>query len=351
MNKKRAYWLSQVLGWLFYATFMILGAYIVSSNFRPIMALPIGIEAVFFFAITHTYRLLSKKWGWLQLSATRLMPKMLVSILLMAIPVYFIRVAVSYFSGTYTTSLLSTTNIIGNIIGNLIVLFIWTSLYYAYHYFERYNLSLKYEVAMNRMELARLKSQLNPHFIFNALNSIRALVDEDPKRSKRAINHLSNILRSSLSADRQELIKLSDEVDTVKDYLAMETIRFEERLQTSIEISPESTQVLIPPLMLQTLVENGIKHGISKLKEGGKLSVKTFLDSGDLIVEIRNTGQLKEKKGNGMGYGIKNTQQRIDIIYQYRASFEIKNENKNTVLTLLRLPIDIKLTKNESISN
>lgn len=351
MNKKRAYWFSQVLGWLFYATFMILGAYIVSSNFKPIMALPIIIEAAFFFAITHIFRLFSKKWGWLQLPATRLMPKMLASIVLMAIPVYFIRVGVSYFSGNYTSSLLSGTNITGNIIGNFIVLFIWTSLYYAYHYFERYNLSLKYEVAMNRMELDRLKSQLNPHFIFNALNSIRALVDEDPQRSKQAINHLSNILRSSLSANRQELITVKEELDTVRDYLEMETIRFEERLQTNIEMAPGSGKVLIPPLMLQTLVENGIKHGISKLKEGGKLSLNTYLDSNDLVVEIRNAGQLKEKKTNGMGYGIENTKQRLNIIYHDKAGFDIMNENKNTVLTLLRLPKNIKLTKNESISN
>lgn len=351
MNKKRAYWFSQIFGWLFYATFMILGVYVVSSNFHPSMTLPIIVEAAFFLTITHVFRLLSKRWDWLQLTATRLMPKVLISILLMSIPVYFIRVLVSYFSGIYTSSLLSPTNIIGNIIGNFIVLFIWTSLYYAYHYFERYNLSLKYEAAMNRMELVRLKSQLNPHFIFNALNSIRALVDEDPDRSKQAINNLSNILRSSLSAGRQELITLGEEMETVRDYLAMETIRFEERLRTNIEISPETTTVLIPPLMLQTLVENGIKHGISKLKKGGKLSIKTFLDKDELVVEIRNSGHFNDKRLNGMGYGIKNTEQRLNIIYQNKASFNIKNESKNTVLTLLRLPKDIKLTKNESISN
>lgn len=350
MNKRRAYWFSQIFGWLFYATFMILGVYVVSSNFHLSMSLPIVVEAAFL-TITHIFRLLSKKWDWLQLPATRLMPKVLASIFLMAIPVYFIRVLVSYFAGIYTASLLSPANIGGNVIGNFIVLFIWTSLYYAYHYFERYNLSLKYEAAMNRMELARLKSQMNPHFIFNALNSIRALVDEDPDRSKRAINHLSNILRSSLSADRLELITLGEEIETVRDYLAMETIRFEERLQTSIDISPSTSAILIPPLMLQTLVENGIKHGISKLKRGGQLSINTYLDMEELVVEVRNTGHYSEKQKNGIGYGIKNTEQRLNIIYGNKASFEIRNENKNTVLTLLRLPTDIKLTKNESISN
>jgi len=340
MNKKKVYWLSQTFGWLLYAAFMILGGYVVSSNFKPIMAMPILVEAIFFILITHFFRLISKQWGWLQLPATRLMPKMLVSIFVMAIPVYFIRVFMSFIIGVYSVNLLTVNNILGNIIGNFIVLFIWTSLYYAYHYFERYNLSLKYEVAMNKMELDRLKSQLNPHFIFNALNSIRALVDEDPKRSKKAINHLSNILRSSLTADRKELISLKEEMETVKNYLAMETIRFEERIQTTISVASDTESVLVPPLMLQTLVENGIKHGISKLKEGGALSIKTFIEDSTLVVEIRNAGQLKDKKLNS-GYGIKNTIQRLTILFKNEAEFKISNENKNTVLTLLRLPSHI----------
>lgn len=351
MNKKQAYWVSQIFGWMLYAILMIFGGYVVSTNYRPVMAVPILFEAAFFLTITHFFRLLTKKLEWLQLPAASLMPRLMVSIFIMAIPVYFIRVTVSYFLGVYTPSLLLLSNILGNVIGNFIVLFIWTALYYAYHYFERYNLSLKYEVAMNRMELARLKSQLNPHFIFNALNSIRALVDEDPGRSKKAINHLSNILRSSLTADRQELITLEEEIQTVRDYLAMETIRFEERLHSSIDVLPSTKKIMIPPLMLQTLVENGIKHGVSKIKEGGELSVRTYLDSDYLIVEIRNSGQMKEKHLNGMGYGIKNTKQRLTIIYHDKAEFSIKNENKKTVLTTLRLPKDIKLTKNESISN
>jgi sensor histidine kinase YesM len=338
VNKKKAYRLIQSIGWALYAIIIIGGVFVFSSDFQLIMAVPILVEAAFFFAITHYFRSLNKKWGWLHLSAIQLMPKMLASILLMAVPIYFIRVFVSYVLDIYSPNLLSIVNIIGNVIGNYFVLFIWTSLYYAFHYFERYNLSLKYEVANNRMELDRLKSQLNPHFIFNALNSIRALVDEDPSRSKIAINHLSNILRSSLSADKKELILFKDEMETVEAYLAMETIRFEERLNSNVEISPETTTVLVPPLMLQTLVENGIKHGISKLKKGGVLSVKAFIDQKYLNVEIRNSGQLNPKVIEEGGYGIKNTIQRLKIIYKNKAEFNIRNESKNIVLTLVRIP-------------
>lgn len=336
-KKQKAYWFIQIIGWSLYALALILGGYLVSGKFNPKIAFAIFIEALFLLATTHFYRYVNKKWGWLHLPVLKLLPKMLSSIVLMAVPIYFVRVLVSYLLQIYRPGLLSTTNIIGNSIGNFFILLVWTSLYYAFHYFERYNLSLKYEVANKRMELDRLKSQLNPHFIFNALNSIRALVDEDPNRSKQAINHLSNMLRSSLSADKQALIPMGEEVQTVKDYLAMETIRFEERLSTKIEVTDKAKKVLVPPLMIQTLVENGIKHGISKLKKGGHLYLKASMENSFLVVEIRNSGQLKEPIAQD-GYGIKNTVQRLKIIYRNKAAFKISNENKNMVLTLVRIP-------------
>ncbi len=340
MNKKKAYWLIQIFGWSLYASIIILGAFFVSSNFKALMAVPLLVESAFFFGFTHYYRYLNKKWNWFQLPVLKLLPRMLLAIILMAIPIYFIRVFVSFLLGIYSPSLLNIGFIIGNVIGNFFALVIWTALYYAFHYFERYNLSLKYEVAMKRMELDRLKSQLNPHFIFNALNSIRALVDEDPLRSKKAINHLSNILRSSLSADRTELISFKDEVNTVKDYLAMETIRFEERLTTKIDVTNSAKSVMVPPLMFQTLVENGIKHGISKLKKGGDLTIDAFVKNKCLIVEIRNVGVLHKKAEGKSGYGIKNTLQRLEIIYKGKAKFTISNESKNMVLTLVQIPTD-----------
>ena len=338
MNKTQLYWSLQIGGWFFYAVFMVFGASVVSPNFTPELAIPIVIEAVFLLIITHLFRLFSKKWQWLKLSVNKLLPKVSLAIVLMALTVYFVRVLVSYGLGLYTPDLLSINNIIGNGIGNIIVLLIWSSIYFAYHYFERYNQSLKYEVAMNEMKLNQLKSQLNPHFIFNALNSIRALVDEEPSKSKRAINHLSNILRSSLVLDKKKLTTFKDEINTVKDYLALESIRFEERLNTKFEIDELSNSVLVPPLMIQTLVENGIKHGISRLKKGGRIWIKAHVNEGVLQIEIRNTGQFNHLNNNDIGYGLKNTLQRLDLIYGELAQFEIKNENPDTVLTSIHIP-------------
>jgi two-component system LytT family sensor kinase len=188
--------------------------------------------------------------------------------------------------------------------------------------------------------LNNLKSQLNPHFIFNALNSIRALVDENPLKSKEAINQLSNILRNSLVTEKRGLTSFDEELKIVKDYLGLESIRFEERLQTEFDIDRESNQFLVPPLMIQTLVENGIKHGISKLTEGGIIQLKTRVDNDYLKIYIRNSGKfnLNGSTQNSNGLGLENTRQRLRLIYGDEASFRILTENDNFVLTEIIIP-------------
>jgi two-component system LytT family sensor kinase len=193
---------------------------------------------------------------------------------------------------------------------------------------------------MIEIELNNLKNQLNPHFIFNALNSIRALVDENPNKSKQAINQLSNILRNSLTFEKKGLTKFEDEMKIVKDYLGLESIRFEERLKTELDIHPDSNNFLVPPFMIQTLVENGIKHGISKLTQGGVIQVKTLADKNRLKIQIRNSGQLVNgiRRGRGAGTGIANTKHRLKLLYGEEASFRIVNENNNFVLTEIHIP-------------
>jgi LytS/YehU family sensor histidine kinase len=230
--------------------------------------------------------------------------------------------------------------ILANLIGVVALYSLWVIVYFLYHYIDSYNRSLKYEAKINEIELNHLKSQLNPHFIFNALNSIRALVDENPLKSKSAITQLSNILRNSLAVDKKKLTSLSDELKTVRDYLELESIRFEERLSYHMKIDDRSYSFEIPPMMIQTLVENGIKHGISTLKNGGKLEIETQVRDNNLHVLIRNSGRyvngVVSKKSSG--YGIENTRQRLKHIYGDRARFNIKNDENDAVLAHLIIP-------------
>ena len=340
MNKQRLYWIFQIIGWSIYALLNIVGISFQATQFTMVMALPIIAESIYFFGITHVYRSLSKKMLWLQLPTTKLIPKVLLSIVLMSITVYLVRIGMSFSLDLYSPDMLSAVNILGNTAANIFILSAWSAVYFVFHYFEKNTQALRYEVAMNEMKLNQLKAQINPHFIFNALNSIRALVDEEPLKSKRAINHLSNILRSSLVLDKKRLTSLKEELDITKDYLALESIRFEERLQTEFNIDTNTKNVSVPPMMLQTLVENGIKHGIAKLKKGGKLTVNAKVDLGRMILEIRNAGQYQNNRIIGTGQGLRNTRQRLALIYGETANLVIENENEYTVLTTVKIPLN-----------
>jgi LytS/YehU family sensor histidine kinase len=226
------------------------------------------------------------------------------------------------------------------------VIFFWSLIYFSIHYFENYKKaeieSYIWEAAVKDFELKTLKSQLNPHFMFNALNSIRALIDEDPKSAQTAVTKLSNILRYSLMMERIETVPLEDEMKAVSDYLSLEKIRFEERLKYNMNISPDSVKAEIPPMMIQTLVENGIKHGISKRTTGGEISICSAVNNSDLNIKIKNTGQIDEsllKKSKG--FGISNTKHRLNLLYGEKASFTIKNDSEDDVLAEIIIPINL----------
>jgi hypothetical protein len=341
--KKRLYWTLQITGWLTYALLQIVFYSVSNENEIPLRRIVFFIvEGLICLGVTHLFRYYVNQWKWLSLSVPKMMLRVLPSIFIFGFVIYFLRVPVSIVLNVVNVQRLAFDPkqiIIGSLF-YVFLLFVWSLFYFTYHYIERYNKSLKYEASMIEIELNNLKNQLNPHFIFNALNSIRALVDENPVKSKQAINQLSNILRNSLTFEKKGLTKFDDEMKIVKDYLGLESIRFEERLKTEIEIHPDSNNFLVPPFMIQTLVENGIKHGISKLTEGGIIHIKTLADKNRLRIQIRNSGHLMNgtKRGKAGGMGIKNTRHRLKLLYGEDASFRILNENNNFVLTEIIIP-------------
>lgn len=340
MTKQRAYWLCQIIGWSFWG--LLNFAVFVMQSERIALADVFGatFQVAFYVASSHFLRMQIKKKKWFTFSSVQLITRILGSNLFLGLANYFTLIFVAYLMGTLKVSVeLRPNYILLGILGPTAMYFLWSLVYFTYHYFEEYNKSLRYEAVIRDTELNNLRAQLNPHFIFNSLNSIRALVDEDPRKSKSAITQLSNILRNSLQVDKQRLVLLQDEMATVEDYLSLESIRYEERLNVEFEISKRTHKVKIPPLMIQTLVENGIKHGISRLKAGGTISVMARIEGDFLVVQIRNSGvYLNNKPSKLRGYGLDNTRKRIKLIYGDQARFAIKNETENTVLTELVLP-------------
>lgn len=339
MSKIKIYWILQIGGWSLFAAINIVLTYLQDTLNVYYFIYAILISG-WYIVSTHLFRYFIIKWEWLSAKIKEVLFKGIVSVFVLSILNFFVHLLIWLLLGALDIKYdLDPVNIGVYLLATLLIYFVWTLFYFIFHYFERYNRALKYEALKNEIELNNLKSQLNPHFIFNALNSIRALVDENPAKSKDAITQLSSLLRSSLVINKNKLTSFNEEINTVRDYLELETIRFEERLRTNFKIDPRSKDFAVPPLMIQTLVENGIKHGISKLKKGGEISLETQVKDSVLYIKIRNNGQLTHKNLNSIkGLGIENTRQRLKLLYGNKATFSIFNEDENTVLSEVSLP-------------
>ncbi|MFT6055214.1 MAG: sensor histidine kinase YesM [Roseivirga sp.] len=344
MRKNKLYWTLQIIGWALPAIINLGFLSVFDSDAEQIRRsiFEALVQSAIPFLISHfALRNTIIKRNWLSKDLVKIVPIIIAWILVLALAsgllyqLFYLLIRNTAFNREFFIVLALDS------ITATILYVIWATIYFLYHYLESNNRSLKYEAAMNEMYLNQLKSQLNPHFIFNALNSVRALVDENPVKAKTAITQLSNILRTSLVMDKKKVINFIDELNTVQAYLALESIRFEERLRVSYNIDPESNQFLIPPMMLQTLVENAIKHGVSNLVEGGNIEINTSIKDSMLQLKIRNSGQYIgtiKKPGKKGGYGLNNTRERLQLIYGSAASFNIYNENDKFVVTEVNIP-------------
>lgn len=229
-----------------------------------------------------------------------------------------------------------------DLIFTFILIALWLLIYIVWHYIQKEQTDqvdkLMLEKTVKELELKTIKSHINPHFIFNSLNSIRALVDENPERARTAITELSNILRSSMQVEKMETVPLQKEMDIVKDYLALEQMRFEERLKVELDIDEDTLSLPVPPMMLQTLTENAIKHGINKHINGGTIKIISRFNENEHELIVLNSGTLNGKV-NEDGFGIKSTQDRLRFLYHGKALFQIRNVGFN-VESKITMPLD-----------
>ena len=344
MNKKALYWICQIGGWLFLVLAQSL--YLKLSNAFNIETATSQFLLLFFgIVLSHLYRNFIISSGWLKIKVILLIPRVILASVLLAIVADYAQYGIELLLGIAGDKHQNTITIVVNIVNLIPFFFSWSLLYFLFHFIENYKKAeienLKWEASINEIELNKLKSQLNPHFMFNAMNSIRALVDENPNKSKDAITQLSNILRNTLQMGKNKVIPFDEEFKIVSDYLALEAIRYEERLKTKIKIHPESKMFSVPPLMIQTLVENGIKHGISKLINGGILEIETIVKDETLIIKIINSGQLQEKEVSDSGFGIINTKQRLNLLYGNTSALKIMNLDFERVLIELIIPKNV----------
>lgn len=334
-RKQKIYWICQVGGWTFYTVMnLIFFKFSYDTNIKDILNymiwLPVGI------GITHAFRYFLIKFNVLRRTIFLQIPIVIIFSIINSVLFFTLTVGIAKLFGiiTYKIEIFAAVSTLVNLTW---IFMLWSVIYFGFDIFENYKRteiqSLKLEANTKEIELNQLKSQLNPHFMFNSMNSIRALVDEDPRRAKIAITQLSNILRSTLMMHKNRFITLEEELGLVKDYLELEHIRYEERLSFCLDIEPSTLYMQIPPMMIQTLVENGIKHGISKYPEGGSINISTKKNEQQVTIRIINTGQLLAQDGNESGFGVANTTNRLELLFGKRASFSLKNLNDKEVIS------------------
>lgn len=187
--------------------------------------------------------------------------------------------------------------------------------------------AFRLEGAAARARYAALEGQLQPHFLFNALNALKELIADDPKRASDFTQELADLYRLILKVGASTTTTLGDEIAIVRRYLEVERVRHGDRLRFTVELPKELETRHVPALMLQTLAENAVKHGIGKARAGGEITITAReADGGAVAIEIRNTGAPYAPKKNVGGRGLDNTRARLDLMYGATSAFSIASD-------------------------
>jgi signal transduction histidine kinase len=351
LPRQRLYWLIQVISWLLYATLGLL----LISLFAPKVRLSghiVAIQAalgVVMLLTTHGLRAYWRWRGWWQRPAGALLWRLLLAnavaalvsqVVLGCIIAFIIRPPASL------RGLSGNGQFAGYVLQTYFVLGLWTACYAGLHYLRRYQQAevakWQLQAAAREAEIRTLQAQLNPHFLFNGLNNIRALVMEDPARARLMMTHLAELLRYTMQRNGAERVPLATELEIVENYLQLEALQLEERLHYTLDISPEALAVAVPPMTLQLLIENAIKHGLAPRPAGGSLSLAAHLDAAGsaLRVVVRNTGTYQPCPGHP-GVGVRNVRERLALLFGSAARFHIGPDPllSDTVLAELSLPV------------
>jgi anti-sigma regulatory factor (Ser/Thr protein kinase) len=242
----------------------------------------------------------------------------------------------------------------GGAVYHAFVLMAWSVLYFGIKHYqdleEERERALRAEAQAHVARLEALRYQIHPHFLFNVLNAISTLVAEGRNREAgRMIARLSDFLRLTLDEEVAQEVPLAEEIDFVKHYLDIEQIRFGDRLRTRIDVEPEALSAAVPSLILQPLVENAVRHGISRREEGGEIEVAGHLVGGTLRLRVRDDGpgfggtdeETKRRFENATerpGIGLANTSRRLEELYGENHRFSVRRADGGGIEVVIDIP-------------
>jgi two-component system, LytTR family, sensor kinase len=342
MKRSQVYWLCQILGWSAHGVVNAIFASLSGVDLSRAGAIALwGAGAAIL--CSHVFRGWLRRRNWLKLSPLQALPRVFLASIVVGMvitalvtagwPVVFGMAALraSGFGWVFPAIFIWS-----------VTIFLWAVIYFGLHYFESYQTSevekLRLAVVAKDAQLRVLLAQVNPHFIFNCLNSLRALIVEDPPRAQSMVTELAGMLRYSLQSGRTEAVSLETELEAVTAYLKLEAIRLEERLRIKIDMDPNSLETRIPPMLLQTLVENGVKHGVERLAQGGEIRIASQMQNGGLTIRVQNSGQLAESSGSTR-VGLENIRQRLQLLYGDAASLILRNQDAEFVIAEVSIPL------------
>lgn len=345
MHNKTLYWICQIGGWLLYTLFTLAMIAIFGGTANltvPNIILQLIILVVLI-VFSHGFRVYIIRKHWILLKPIELIPRIFIGTLIVSILAQItIHLFIYLLTPLEGIAPFNFSAFIGYIFNVYVVLLLWSAIYFFIKFTQKNNqneiekLALKSD--LQEAELMILKNQINPHFLFNALNNIRSLILSDQERARQMVTHISELLRYSIQFNASEKVTLAEEMNIVEDYLQLESIQFNDRLAYVMNIEDDTKDLSIPPMAIQLLVENAIKHGLSIQKKGGFIRIESSKVDNELVIKVTNTGQLGQKKGRE-GIGLKNLLERMKILFGPFAQFQLENSTDETVTATLNIPI------------
>lgn len=338
-SEKRLYWLLHLSGWSCMVGIEIINyTFFIVGQFEWGFVSLFGYGAMVGLSITHIFRLVLHKSTVFEWRPRHIWALAFISTLGMSVLMNLLFYLPSVIQEKMRSDeLFSFIGLLGGTINWMRYVGVWVILYFMYHILERTRKieeeKWKAENISRIAELELLKAQLNPHFLFNALNSIKALVSIDQEKSKDAIVKLSELLRFTLNYGSETLIPLHDEIAEVKKYLSLEQIRFGERLRLGFNVDEITLSKLIPPAIILTLAENAIKHGVAKNSGECLLLVNANQVSTGLSIEMVNPGILQMSDHPCLG--LQNVKKRLYHFFGHRASFTICEANREIIAKIV----------------
>jgi two-component system, LytTR family, sensor kinase len=226
---------------------------------------------------------------------------------------------------------------------NVLIYWVLVGATHALHYYDRFRerelRATQLEAELAQSQLHRLKMQLHPHFLFNALNAISTLIETDPERADRVLSQLAALLRESLREDTPHEVSLAEELSFLERYLEIEKTRFADRLSVRFDVGPDVLGAHVPAWVLQPLVENAIRHGISRRAGGGCIDVRAWRENGTLRLEVSDDGPgLLDPAGKSPGIGLANTRARLERLHGRDYGLELANVPGGGARASVRLP-------------